>query len=964
MKKILSLFLFAIIALASLTVSAQNYRIAGTVVDSLAQSPVVGAYVSVEVPGNSAKPIYTTTNLDGKFEFSGLSPQKYLLKVTYLSYRDIQKTVEVKEPVTNLGNLILTEAAQDLKEVQVVGQIQQSQMKGDTTQFNAAAFKTNPDANVEDLIQKMPGIAVVNGEVQAQGEKVQRVLVDGKQFFGDDATLALKNLPAEIVDKIEVFDRQSDQAQLTGFDDGNAQKTINIVTRADRNAGKFGKAFAGYGSDDRYMAGGNLNIFGKQKRISIIGLSNNINQQNFASQDLAGVLGSSGGGGGRGSRGGGGGSFGGGGNAGNFLVGQQNGITNTSAFGLNYTDKWGEKLDVTGSYFFNRSGNANTQLTNRETFLSNGSQFYKEQNSYANTNLNHRINFRFEYTIDKNNTIIFSPSVNWQDNQATTLRIGATTLVNGTLLNETNNDKFSHSNALSSTNSLLWRHKFAKVGRTFSVNLSGNVNNRSSDGSLYALNQYYTSTRNPSDTIDQRSNTNSDNLRLGANVNYTEPLSKTIQLQLNYNVTLSNSDSKSETYNFTDSERGYSRLDTLLSNTFDNQYLTHRAGVSLRGNKKKVTGSIGVDFQSAGLYSQQLFPRRNEVDQTFNNLLPNAFLMFRPSQSKNLRLFYRTSTNEPSITQLQNVVNNTNPLFLTAGNPNLKQEYAHRASLRYSASDTKMGRNFFIYGSANYTANSITNSTFVAQRPTTLPSGLVLEQGAQLTSPVNLDGNWSVRTFANYGSPIKAIKTNFNLNTGVNYSRLPGLINDQLNVSNNYAISQGIVLSSNISTKLDFTLSFNGNYNIVRNSLQPQLNNNYFSQVSAARLNWIFGKGFVLQTDITNQSYRGLGAGFNQNFTLWNASLGKKFLKDNKGELKLTVFDILAQNNSINRSVTETYVEDVTSRVLTQYAMLTFTYTLRNFGKAPAPAQDRPRGEWQRGERGPGGEGGGFRPFE
>ena len=338
--------------------------------------------------------------------------------------------------------------------------------------------------------------------------------------------------------------------------------------------------------------------------------------------------------------------------------------------------------------------------------------------------------------------------------------------------------------------------------------------------------------------------------------------------------------------------------------------------------------------------------------------------MFRPSQSKNLRLFYRTSTNEPSITQLQNVVNNTNPLFLTAGNPNLKQEYAHRASLRYSASDTKMGRNFFIYGSANYTANSITNSTFVAQRPTTLPSGLVLEQGAQLTSPVNLDGNWSVRTFANYGSPIKAIKTNFNLNTGVNYSRLPGLINDQLNVSNNYAISQGIVLSSNISTKLDFTLSFNGNYNIVRNSLQPQLNNNYFSQVSAARLNWIFGKGFVLQTDITNQSYRGLGAGFNQNFTLWNASLGKKFLKDNKGELKLTVFDILAQNNSINRSVTETYVEDVTSRVLTQYAMLTFTYTLRNFGKAPAPAQDRPRGEWQRGERGPGGEGGGFRPFE
>ncbi len=962
MKNLLPVICFAVLCLFTSTVSAQNLRIVGTVVDSVSKDPVVGAYVSVTGSEAAAKPQYVTTGLDGSFAFSNLKPQKYLLKISYLSFGEYQNVVEVKDAVINLGNIALTEAAQDLKEVKVVGQIQQSQMKGDTTQFNAAAFKTNPDATVEDLIQKMPGIAVVNGEVQAQGEKVQRVLVDGKQFFGNDATLALKNLPAEIVDKIEVFDRQSDQSQLTGFDDGNAQKTINVVTRADRNAGKFGKAFAGYGSDDRYTAGGNLNIFGKDKRISIIGLSNNINQQNFASQDLAGALGSSGGGGrgGRGGGGGRGGRGGGGSSADNFLVGQQSGITNTSAFGLNYTDKWGEKLEVTGSYFFNRSGNANQEITNRETFLNNaaGNQFYDERNTYANTNLNHRINFRFEYTLDEKNSFIFSPGVSWQDNRATTLRIGATNLANGTLLNETNNDRFSHSNALSSSNSLLWRHKFEKAGRTFSVNLSNAINNRDSDGRLYALNQFYTGNRNPSDTIDQRSNGNSDNIRFGADVNYTEPLSRNIQLQLGYNVSLSNSNSKSKTFDFVDTETQYTRLDTLLSNTFDNQYLTQRAGLSLRGNKKQVIGAVGLDVQRAGLYSQQLFPRNNEVDQTFLNLLPNAFLMYRPSTSKNLRVYYRSSTNEPSITQLQNVVNNSNPLFLTAGNPNLKQEYTHRVSARYSASDSKLGRNFFLYSSLNYTLNNISNSTFVAQRPTTLPNGVVLQQGAQLTSPVNLDGNWSVRTFANYGSPIKAIKTNLNLNTGLNFSRLPGLINQALNVSTNYALSQGIVLSSNISTRLDFTLSFNGNYNIVRNSLQPQLNSNYFSQQTSARVNWIFGKGFVLQTDLTNQSYRGLGAGFNQNFTLWNASFGKKFLKDDKGELKLTVFDILSQNNSINRNVTETYLEDVTSRVLTQYGMLTFTYTLRNFGKAPAPAEGRRR-EWGGERRG----GGGGRPF-
>ncbi|HEV7347047.1 outer membrane beta-barrel family protein [Telluribacter sp.] len=964
MNKIPKLLLFAAGLLLStlVPVHAQTptYKVTGAILDTTDRSAIVGAYVMVTQPGDTtAAPKIVATDVNGRFEIGGLANRRYQLKVSYLGYRDFVRSIRIRDGDLNLGDILLSETASNLKEVNVVGQVQQSQQKGDTTQFNAAAFKTNPDATAEELIQKMPGITVQNGQVQAQGEAVQRVLVDGKQFFGEDATLALRNLPAEIVDKIEVFDRQSDQSQFTGFDDGNAQKTINIVTRADRNAGQFGKIFGGYGSDDRYMTGGNLNIFNKNQRISIIGLSNNINQQNFASQDLAGVLGSSGGGGGggRGGRGGGGGGgWGGGGNAGNFLVGQQNGITNTNAFGLNYTTTLGKKLEVTGSYFFNRSSNANAQATNRETFLSNstGNQMYRENSNFANTNMNHRVNFRFEYTLNKNNSIIFTPGLNWQNNESATLRTGVTTLAPaGTILNQTNNTRTNETAAFNFTNNLLWRHRFAKAGRTLSMNISTNFNDRNGEGNLYALNQFYNSNRIPGDTIDQQSFNESRNVRMGANLNYTEPLSKLIQLQLGYNVSLSNSDSENRTFNYVNSEDQYARLDTLLSNTFDNQYLTHRAGLTLRANKKKFTGAVGVELQNAGLYSQQLFPRFNEVDQTFTNVLPNAFMMYRPGEGKNLRLFYRTSTNEPSITQLQNVVNNSNPLFLTAGNPNLQQEYTHRVNLRYSSSDAKAGRNFFVFGSLNYINNSITNSTFVAQRPVVLPNGLQLEQGAQLTTPVNLDGAWNSRVFVNYGSPIKTLKVNVNLNSGVNYNRSPGLINNQLNVSNNYALSQGIVLSSNISPRLDFTLSFNGNYNIVRNSIQPQLDNNFFSQLSSARINWIFGKGYVFQTDINNQSYRGLGQGFNQNFTLWNASLGKKFMKDNRGELKLTMFDILAQNNSISRNVTETFVEDVTSRVLTQYGMLTFTYTLRNFGKAPAPVPRQNRDEF----RGPGGEG-------
>ena len=347
----------------------------------------------------------------------------------------------------------------------------------------------------------------------------------------------------------------------------------------------------------------------------------------------------------------------------------------------------------------------------------------------------------------------------------------------------------------------------------------------------------------------------------------------------------------------------------------------------------------------------------------FTNILPNLMLMYRSKSGTQFRAFFRSSTNQPSISQLQNVIDNSNPLSLTAGNPDLKQEYRNTLNIRYGLSGADRPYNFNAFVFVSQTNNAIVNSTYIAQEQTQLPNGITLEQGAKLTAPVNLDGSWNARTFLTYGKPISKIKLNVNLTTGVNYTRAPGMINYVSNFSNSYAISQGLVLSSNISENLDFTVSYSGNYNIVRNSIQPTLNSNYYTQGLTGRVNWIFEKGFVLSTDISNQAYRGLGQGYNQNFTLWNASFGKKFLKNNAGELKLTVFDILKQNNSITRTVTETYIQDVTSRVLTQYAMLTFTYTLRNFGKMPTRSNDRrgdfegPGGGYQRGNGMPGGGG-------
>jgi outer membrane receptor protein involved in Fe transport len=955
MKKIASLILSIVCVALAAHAQAQNVQITGTVLDSTARTAVVGAYVAVSRNVPDAKPEYVTTDANGKFVMTGLSKRtSYIVKISYLSYKDLTRTVTTEKDVTDLGSLELTEAVSTLNEVKVVGQVVAMEQKGDTTQFNAAAFKTNPDATTEDLIQKMPGITVINGTVTAHGETVNKVLVDGKPFFGDDATLTLKSLPAEIVDKIEVFDKLSDQAAFTGFDDGSGQKTINIVTKANRKVGQFGKIFAGYGLDDRYQAGGNVSFFKGNQRISVIGLSNNINNQNFSNQDLLGVQG---------------------GGGGNFQVGNQNGITGTNSFGLNYANKFGKKVDVTGSYFFNRTGNNNMQSTSQEYFISGGTgnQFYDEKSRTSSTNANHRANFRIEYAIDKSNMLIITPRLSFQDNHSGSTKLGLTSLGDGSLLNSTDINRKNKTNGYNFGNEILYRHAFAKRGRSVSLNVNTSMNDRNGNSSLYSKNLYYKNLQTPGDTIDQQSHTTSGGTTLGGNLVYTEPISTTGQLQFNYGLTLSNSNSKKETYNMDFEENTYTDLDTLLSNNFDNRYTTNRAGVSYRYRKNNWTSNIGVDFQNTGLYSKQLAPRNATVDQSFTNFLPNFMLMYRSKTGTSLRMFFRSSTNQPSIMQLQNVVDNSNPLSLTAGNPNLKQEYSNTFNIRYAlaGAERPYSLNALIFVSQRN--NAIVNSTFIAQQPTTLPNGIVLEQGAKLTSPINVDGSWNARSFIAYGKPIAPLKLNVNVNTGFNYVRSPGRINNVANFSNTYAISQGLVISSNVSEKLDFTVSYSGNYNIVRNTIQPKLNNNFYTSGISGRVNWIFGKGFVVQTDINNQSYRGLGEGYNRNFTLWNASVGKKFLKNNAGELKLTVFDILKQNNSINTNTTETYIQYVSSQVLTQYAMLTFTYTLRNFGKMPERNQDRRRdfegGGFPGGGRGqggggfPGGGGGGGRGF-
>ncbi|MEZ4771907.1 MAG: TonB-dependent receptor [Bacteroidia bacterium] len=955
MKKYGLLFTFL---LSGILAFGQTFEISGKILNP-DQTPSVGAKVVLEQGGAGLRGAFAGP--DGVFTLKMVKPGDYTIKISALGFGDYTQAVSVVDKSLSLDPVTMEERSYNIEEVQIEGEVAQAQQKGDTTQFNAGAFKTNPDANAEDLVQKMPGINMSNGKISVGGEEVKQVLVDGKEFFGSDPSAALRNLPAEVIAKIQVFDQQSDQSQFTGVDDGNTTKTINIITREKMSNGIFGKVYGGYGYDgdfiengSRYQAGGNLNYFNKARRISVLAQSNNINQQNFSNDDLLGVL-SSGGGGRRGGGGGfGGGGFGGGrggGDAGDFLVSQQGGISTTHAFGLNYSDNWGKKMEVSGSYFFNLTNNdALTDLNRQYVTSTDTGQVYRENSESGTQNINHRLNMRMNYKFTDKTSLLIRPRLSIQQNAGDETTFAGTSL-SDYLLNSSASIFSSELLGVDFSNMFLFRHQFEKRGRTISLNVRSGYNENSGTNQLFSALNYFTEPAS-FDTLDQNSRLDKNNWNVSTNVMYTEPVSEKGMLQLNYSWSPEWNDSEKSTYDYEDMTGDYSSLNIPLSNVFNSTYAAHQlgAGYMLRGKKAFFTTRLAAQW--AGLAGEQVLPYSDNVNRTFFNLLPTAFFRLRLEGQNSIFAMYRTSTSPPSISQLQQVIDNSNPLQLRTGNQDLDQSYQHMMVFRYNSTNTEKSRVFFFMLSGNYTQNYVGNSTFIARQDTVLSEGVVLPRGAQLIKPVNLDGNWSLRSFITYGIPVKLIKSNLNFNLSGDYRRTPGIINGALNETSNATVGLGAVLSSNISEKLDFTLSSQSNLSNAINTLQSSLNTRYLNQVSSARVNVIVGKGIVFRSTVTNQLYRGLSQGFDQNFWLWNMGLAKKMFKNQRGELQLSVFDMLKQNNSIQRTVSDVYIEDLRTAVLQRYVMLTFTYNIREFVKpADSPNNaDRPGG--------PGGPGG------
>jgi len=959
MKKIL---LTTLLAWCGFAAYAQKGSVSATVVDAETEEGVAGAVLEIVPARTPDKKLYFTSGYKGTVTFPNLAYGDYKVIVSFLGYDNTERDFKVSATRQDLGKIALKAGVRIEAVVKEAKALRTSQ-KGDTVSYNAGAFKVTSDADVEGLLKKMPGITVTDGTVEAQGEEVKKVFVDGKEFFGEDVTTAIKSLPAQAVDRIEVYNKLSDAAEFSGMDDGEGYKAINIVTHENMRQGQFGKFYAGYGYDadtqtetrHKYIVGGNANIFNGDSRLSFIGLFNNVNQQNFSFEDILGVSGSTG------SRRG----------VGQYMVRPQSGVATVNAIGVNYSDTWGKRDQVSfqGSYFFNNTSTVNRSATERwyeppmqvDTLSTDG---------YSNTAAyNHRFNARLEWKISENQNLMVRPSFSYQSNDPESWTRGWQFGQSGYSRTDNNSDAERH--GFNIRTSAVYRAKLGKAGRTITVdgnvNYADNTNNSNSWSNLLGSQPVrplfdpstgtYGDTYVDPETGETKSYVDLRYLRNRAPscsygfrgaLTYTEPIAKYMQASLQYRASYAYQERDTKAYVTPDASFTGGRLDPSLSNSYESGYLTQNVGPGIRYAKERNTFVANVYYQRSSLDGKVIredmaADDRKRIRHTYDNVTYFMMGQLNINRENSLRLFVSSYTDSPSVTDLQSVYDVSDAQNITHGNPNLNPSYSHRINFHYVNSNVEKGRTFMWMFSMQATSN------YVATH---------LVQGAQLeidnksyrpnyySMPVNLNGYWNLRTHLSYGLPIGFLKCNFNVMAGVVYSKQPSMLGGQVdaatgvitggrrNDTSNIGYDFRTVLGSNISENVDFTLSWNGTYNEATNSLDSNRSKNrYFNHTAQGNMKFILPLGFTFTASAAYTQYIGFTNNYDDSYVLCNAYVGKKVFRNRRGEIMVGVNDVFNQNRAFVRSTGSGWTQNATNSVIGRYYMVQFTYNLRHFGK-------------------------------
>lgn len=922
-------------------VQAQSGSVRFRVGDRTTREAVIGAVAELRSRSDSlAAPLYTASGSDGRGSFHRIPAGDYRLTISSLGYDSLHRDLRVAAAEVILDSLWLTPRAETIDDVVIETPALRSSVHGDTLSYHAAAYKVAFGADAGSLLAKMPGLEIADGGIAAQGRNIRRVYVDGREFFGNDVLSAIRNIPADMIESIDIFNTQSDQSEFTGVDTGEGFTALNIVTRPDKRRGAFGRLYGAYGIPDKYIGGGNVNIFNQDRRITIIGLVNNVSRQNFSFEDILGTTEEANG------------------TAANknFMVKPLDGISTVQALGVNYSDDWGSKAKIAASYFFNRTDNRNVSQTEKQSFTSTDKLvLYDDENTSQALNLNHRFNSRLDYKIAADHSLMMRTSFSVQDNDS-----------RNELRSRTDN-RFSEedirfvyrrrnfgdndSRGLNFSNQILYRYRLpGKTSQNLTLGVGGSYRGYEQ---LSQPRQY--TFRDPDDTACDTTAYSSRNIsrtdrdqpgyQIYGSASYTRSLTKRSRMSLEYRCSYAENSVERNTYVLTAENLFPTERNPKQSAEYGYSYLTHRVGATYQYRFRKTKVATTLYYQHDGFSGNYVIPYPTGTERAFDNLTYNAVAEIFINRNNTLKFNASGRTSNPRATDLQNIVNTTNRQNVVAGNPGLEPVYTHRLSGQYIRTNPERGRTFTLSAEFAASPNTVADS-LVIDTPAFIidDEGTALGEGNQFVRPVNLAGYRNLRAQINYGFPVRWLRSNLNLRAGISAGRLPSIINGVRNNLANRAYNLGAVLGSNISEAVDFRISYTGSYQESRSASQVRsIDNTYFNQQARAETTFVIRNRFVIRANADYDHYRGITDPFLEERLICNAMLGVKLFRNRLGEISVGVNDLLDQNRTtFRRAVTGTTLRYVTNLAVGRYVAFQLTYNLRVYKRTGIPGLTAP----------------------
>lgn len=891
-------------------------NVTGSVVEQGSDTPIEQATVRLLNVKDSAMVRGVVSARNGSFTLKNVKKGSYLLHITFIGYDPLYQPLQItgkKNPV-NVGKLELSDGAIELGEAVVIGKAPEITVRNDTVEYNADSYKVTEGSVLEDLLKKMPGVEVDSeGKITVNGKEVKKVMVDGKEFFSDDPKVASKNLPAKMIDKLQVLDKKSDMAQMTGFDDGEEETVINLTVKPGMKQGWFGNAYGGYGSKDRYEGNAMVNRFVNNDQITFMGGANNTNNMGFS--DLASTM-FSGMGGGGGRRGG---------------FGAGSGITSSGNAGLNFSKEFKpDKLTLGGNTRYSHSDNDARSKSDRQNILPGDSSSYDNSEAMSRTKSdNFGVDFRLEWKPDTMTQLIFRPSFSLSHSMNDNFS-DATTLDNERdTVNTNKSNNYSESNGYNLNASIDFSRKLNNKGRVFSATLSGGNSDSYSDGMNRSDIVYFNQTDALKNSIiDQRSRYDNKGFNYRAYVSWVEPIGHNNFIQATYSISQRKQEALKNVYN-QDADGIYNVLDSAYSQSYRNNFISQRASLSFKSQRAKFNYTIGLNLDPSYSSSENFVgdTTLSKITRKVVNLSPMAQFNYMFDKRTNLRIMYNGRTSQPSMTQLQPVADISDPTNITIGNPDLNPRYTNNVFIRFQQFTPEKQRAFMIMANGSYIINDIVSYTSYNQ-----------ETGVKTTTYKNVNGNYSGNVRMMLNTPLKNKKFSINSMTMASFANSNGYINEEKNTNRNLILFErgGIDFRSSY---LDLGVNGNIRYNATSNSLQKENNQNTFNYGAGGYTTIYLPLNFKIESDVNWSTNSGYGDGFKQNEVLWNASASKSFLKNNQGTLRFKIYDILQQRSNISRSVTASYIQDSEYNTLGSYFMVHFIYRFSIF-KGGASASD------------------------